>query len=166
MRRLILMRHAKSSWAEAGQRDHDRPLNRRGRRASAAVGAWLKAGGYLPELALVSNARRCQETWAGVVEEIGAAPTIYLPGLYHAEAEDILAAARGAGAAAVVLVLGHQPGIGDFAARILAEPAADQDFDRYPTAATAVIDFDAAVWTEIDWGQGRIRDFVIPRALE
>ena len=65
------MRHAKSSWAEAGQRDHDRPLNRRGRKASAAVGAWLKAGGYLPDLALVSNARRCQETWAGVVEEIG-----------------------------------------------------------------------------------------------
>jgi phosphohistidine phosphatase len=73
MRRLILMRHAKSSWADPGQRDLDRPLNKRGRHAAGALGAWLKRRGYAPGHALVSTARRAQETWAGVVAATGAA---------------------------------------------------------------------------------------------
>ena len=71
MRRLILMRHAKSSWADPGQRDLDRPLNKRGRRSAALVGGWLKRKGYRPDQALVSSARRAQETWSGVVGEAG-----------------------------------------------------------------------------------------------
>lgn len=62
-------------------------------------------------------------------------------------------------------MLGHQPGIGHFAEKLLAEPPQDSDFLRYPTAATAIIDFEVENWKAIDWGIGRLADFVIPKAL-
>lgn len=169
MRRLILMRHAKSSWADPGQRDLDRPLNKRGRRGAALVGAWLKRRGYRPKQALVSTARRTQETWAQLVAAAGAAETSYLPELYNAGPEALLAALRQAPDVPVVLMLGHQPGVGAFAARLLAEAPGEaiaKDFAKYPTAATAVIDFDADDWGGVDWRGGTLTDFVVPRALE
>jgi phosphohistidine phosphatase len=166
MRRLILMRHAKSNWAEPGQRDHDRPLNKRGKRGAAAIGAWLKAKGHLPGHALVSNARRTQETWAGVVKVIGPAPTAYVPELYGAGEEAILVVLRAAPDVETLLVLGHQPGIGACAARLLAGPSADADFAKFPTGATAVIDFEVEDWKDAGWGGGALADFVVPRSLE
>jgi phosphohistidine phosphatase len=166
MRRLIVMRHAKSSWAEPNQRDLDRPLNKRGRRSAGLIGDWLKASGYRPQLALVSSARRAQETWAGVVASVGGAETTYLPELYHADPEAMLASLRRAPDVETVLMLGHQPGIGPFAAHLLADPPADPEFAKYPTAATAVIDFDLAGWGQTAWGSGRLAAFVVPRLLE
>ena len=63
--RLILIRHAKSSWANPGQGDHARPLNPRGRRAATAIGGWLADKGYVPDLILCSDAQRTRETTAG-----------------------------------------------------------------------------------------------------
>lgn len=110
---LILLRHAKSSWADPGQADHDRPLNGRGRRQTDAVARWLHARDAEPDLVLCSAARRTRETW----ERIQAllhwdAPVQVEPALYLAEAETLLeqVAAHG-GAAGRVLVLGHNPGI-------------------------------------------------------
>jgi phosphohistidine phosphatase len=166
MRRLIVMRHAKSSWADPGQRDLDRPLSKRGRRAADGLGGWLKAKGYRPGQALVSTARRAQETWARVVAVAGAAPTSYVPEIYHAAPETLLAVLRAAPDADCVLLLGHQPGIGEFARRLLAEVPADGDFAKFPTGATAVIDFTADGWSEVGWGGGRLADFVVPRRIE
>ena len=167
MRRLILMRHTKSSWADASQRDLDRPLNKRGRRSAALIGEWLKEKGLSPDCALVSSARRAQETWAGVVGRAGAAPTTYLPELYHARPEEMLALLRGRAAGeGIVLMLGHQPAIGAMARQLLPQPPADPAFEKFPTGATAVFDFDAEAWSEVEWGKGRLADFVVPRALE
>ena len=166
MRRLILMRHAKSSWADPGQRDLDRPLKKRGRKAAELIGGWLRQHRYRPDAALVSSARRAQETWAGVVAAAGAAPTAYRPELYHASAETMLGVLREPHEAACLLMLGHQPGIGTFAARLLAEAPEDADFAKYPTAAVAVIDFEGDAWEAVDWGTGRLVDFVVPRSLE
>ncbi len=60
--RLILMRHAKSSWANVSQADFDRPLNERGRQAAPLMGRWLDEQGLIPDLILCSTARRTQET--------------------------------------------------------------------------------------------------------
>jgi phosphohistidine phosphatase len=167
MRRLILMRHAKSSWADPGQRDLDRPLNKRGRRAARLLGGWLKGEGHAPDEALVSSARRARETWDGVVAAAGAAPTTYRPELYHASPEAMLAVLREPREAATLLVIAHQPGIGALARRLLADPPdADPVFDKFPTGATAVIDFDAAAWPDIGWQSGRLAGFAAPRSLE
>jgi phosphohistidine phosphatase len=65
-RRLYLLRHAKSSWKEAGLADHDRPLARRGRRAAKAIGRHLREQRVEPELVLCSTARRTRETLEGI----------------------------------------------------------------------------------------------------
>ena len=72
--RLILTRHAKSSWASPTMDDHARPLNRRGESSAKAIGAWLAAQGYVPELALVSSATRTRETWALIAEAFDPVP--------------------------------------------------------------------------------------------
>jgi phosphohistidine phosphatase len=165
MRRLILMRHAKSSRSDPTERDLDRPLTKRGRRASAQIGRWLAENGYAPDRALVSNARRAQETWNGVVETAGAAATRYLPDLYNATPDTLLAVLRAVPGAPALLMLGHQPGIGEFARRLLAEPPATAEFEKFPTAATAIIDFEIDDWAATEWGTGRLVDFAVPRAL-
>jgi phosphohistidine phosphatase len=165
MRRLILMRHAKSSWAVPGQNDHDRPLNERGRRGAAAVGGWLAAGGMVPGAALVSSAARTRETLARLGDSFAEVPATVRPDLYHAAPAAMLRALHDAPDVATVLMLGHQPGIGAFAAGLLAEPPDDADFARYPTAATAVIGFDVDRWDAAALGAGRLEAFVTPARL-
>lgn len=166
MRRLILMRHAKSDWSEPDLRDHDRPLNRRGRLAAKAIGGWLKRHKYLPEHALVSSSRRTQETWYRVVKSTGAAPTTYVPELYAATHDEMLAVLRAAPDVGCVLMLGHEPGIRLFAGRLLGDPPTDSDFDKFPSGTTVVIDLDIAAWSDAEWGNGQLVDFVVPRRLE
>lgn len=164
MKRLIVMRHAKSSWADPGQRDLDRPLNKRGRRAAELMAGWLRENGFRPDQALVSSARRTQETWAGLVAILGAAPTCYLPEIYHAGPDQILDVVRRNAEGDTVLVLGHQPGIGLFARKMLAEPPDDPEFEHYPTTATTVIE--VPDWKDLDWSTGRLCAFIAPRGLE
>ena len=166
MRRLILMRHAKSSWADPSQRDLDRPLNKRGRKAAGLIGGWLKKRRHRPDAALVSSARRAQETWAGVVAAAGAAPTAYRPELYHASAETMLGVLREPHEAACLLMLGHQPGIGGFVRRLLADPPDDADFAKFPTGGDRGHRLRRRRWPDVAPGTGRLVDFVVPRALE
>ena len=79
----------------------------------------------------------------------------------------MLAVLREPREAGTLLILAHQPGIGVLARRLLAgAPEGDADFDKFPTGATAVIDFDVADWPDVGWQAGRLVDFVVPRALE
>lgn len=167
MRRVILLRHAKSSWADADQQDFERPLNPRGRRAAATVGAWLAGQDILPDAALVSAAQRTRETWSLLGPAFASVPATFRPDLYHAEAAALLRALRAAPAdAGTVIVVGHQPGIGETAINLLPDAPEDADYLRYPTAAVAVIDFDVADWDALAWGQGRLHAFTTPGRLE
>lgn len=163
--RLILTRHAKSSWDDPTMADHDRPLNPRGQAAAGHLGAWLASRGDLPGQVLCSDARRTQETWAGIAPHLGAGPELVLkPALYHAGPDVMLAVLRGA-TQPVVMMLGHNPGIGEFAERLLARAPADPEFRRYPTGATLVATFEVASWDQVGFGSGAALDFVVPREL-
>jgi len=166
MRRLILMRHAKSSWDDPGLADEGRPLAKRGRKSATRIGKWLRDEGYRPDHALVSTALRTRETWDIVSEKAGGAPLTVKRALYHATPDAMLAALKAAPDAASLLMLGHQPGIGPFARALLAEPPDDADFAKFPTAAVAIIDFPVDHWSEADWGRGHLGAFQVPRALE
>jgi phosphohistidine phosphatase len=165
MRTLILMRHAKSSWDDATQKDIDRPLNKRGRNAATLLGRWLRQKGYQPDFALISVAERTRETWAGVVAETGDRPARFVPELYEAGPEVMLRVLRKAPDVGTVLMLGHLPGIGAFARKLLREPPDTVDFTRFPTAATAVIAFDLPDWSDVDWSTGDLTDFAVPKQL-
>ncbi|TDX31185.1 SixA phosphatase family protein [Rhodovulum visakhapatnamense] len=163
--RLILVRHAKSSWDDPSEDDHDRPLNPRGREAAPKVGQWLAERGHVPAEVVSSTARRTLETWDRMAPVLGESTVMRRdPGLYHAPAERMLEALNNC-AASPVLMLGHNPGIADFAARLLDGPPDAQRFASFPTCATLVADFDAADWTEIEFGTGRMIDFITPKQL-
>ena len=137
VQRLILMRHAKSSWQDPFAEDHARKLNPRGIRSARALGDWLRAKGHLPDEVLCSDARRTQETYAGL--EL-ATPVTFLPGLYHASADQMMDALQRA-TGGTVLMIGHNPGIADFAARLLDKAPDHPRFHDYPTGATLIADF-------------------------
>jgi phosphohistidine phosphatase len=161
MKRLILMRHAKSDWGTPGLPDHARPLNKRGRRAARALGAWLRAEGLEPGEILCSTAARTQETCARL--KLPLAPCL-IDRLYLAEAAAMLDTLRAA-RADTVLMIGHNPGIAEFAAGLVAAPPAHPRFGDYPTGATLVMDFDIEDWAGLQEHSGDAIHFVIPRDL-
>lgn len=162
---LILTRHAKSSWSDADLDDHSRPLNKRGRASAKAIGRWLAGHGDTPDEVLCSDAARTRETWALVSDKLVGSPKVsYLPELYLADPEDMLAVLRKASAARVMMVA-HNPGSANMARRLASAPDPHPKFQHYPTAATSVIEFDADTWADVDWGKGRVVEFVVPREL-
>lgn len=164
-KRLILTRHAKSSWDDPALTDHDRPLNDRGKAAAADLGAWLASRGYVPDEVLCSDALRTRGTWSGLAPALPGTPILSLkPALYHAGPDVMLAVLRHAGADTVMMI-GHNPGIAEFAARLLARPPVTPEFHRYPTGATLVCTFEVERWADVGFGMGTMRDFIIPREL-
>lgn len=160
-KRLILIRHAKSSWADPGMPDAERPLNRRGQRAAMALGGWLREAGHRPDQILCSPALRTRETCALLALE--PEPEIR-PALYHASPETMLDCLRAATGRCVAMI-GHNPGIAAFAAALVAAPPAHARFADYPTGATLVAEFDIDDWRRVAPGTGRVIDFLTPREL-
>lgn len=158
---LILTRHAKSSWDDPAIDDFDRPLNRRGRRDAPRIGRWLSENGVFPEHALCSPAARARETLAAIAPKI---PTFFMDELYMAPPSVIGRVIRAAPPERLILIA-HNPGIGEFAAQYAAELPDHPRFFDYPTAATTVLDFDIERWADLKPGTGRVRAFVTPHDL-
>ena len=166
MKRLILTRHAKSSWDDPTVADHDRPLNARGKAAAADLGQWLASRGYVPDEVLCSDALRTRKTWSGIAPALPGTPILELkPALYHAGPDVMLAVLRH-GRGDTVMMIGHNPGIAEFAERLVSHVPANPEFHRYPTGATLVVDFAAESWAEVGFGSGTAVDFVIPREID
>lgn len=161
-RTLILTRHAKSSWNDHSLSDHDRPLNNRGRRSAAALGDWLRVKGWIPDQVLCSTAERTRETWAGM--GFGHPDPVSSEALYHAGPATILETLKSA-TGTTVLLLGHNPGIAEFAGNIVEEAPSHARFFDYPTGATTVIEFSIDSWDNVRWHSGEVLDFVVPREL-
>ncbi|KAA2314515.1 histidine phosphatase family protein [Pseudooceanicola sediminis] len=160
-KRLILMRHAKSSWALSGQPDHDRPLNERGAKSAAALGSWLHTRGYEADEALVSTARRTRETFSALKS---AANPQFTATLYNAGPAAIMAALRQASGACVLLIA-HNPGMCDFANRLITSRPAHPRFEDFPTGATLVADCPVPDWSVLAFNQAITVDFIVPRDL-
>lgn len=162
-RRLILTRHAKSAWDDPSIGDHERPLNRRGLRAALELGEWLHSRGYEPDEVLCSTAERTRETWTRTAAApLEVMPKVrYIDALYHAGPEVMLGILQGASGDCVMMI-GHNPGIAEFAAMLPARAPTDPDFRRYPTAATLVVDFQTGRWDEVRPGAGSVLDFFVP----
>jgi phosphohistidine phosphatase len=165
MKRLILTRHAKSSWDDPLTPDHDRPLNDRGKAAAADLGQWLASRDYVPEEVLCSDSLRTRKTFSGIAPALPGAPVLELkPALYHAGPDVMMAVLKHA-KADTVMMIGHNPGIAEFAARLVAHPPQSSEFARYPTGATLVVDFDVKEWEAITFGSGVTVDFIVPREI-
>jgi len=171
MRRLLLLRHAKSSWSEPGASDHERPLNRRGQEAAPRIGAYLARHGLIPDHVLCSTARRARETWDLVAAEAPAAPPpTFTERLYDASPRTLVDVFRHAEPAAKsLLVVAHNPGLQEAATALIASgDLEDRERlrEKLPTGGLVVIDFAIPEWSKLHARSGRLERFVVPRMLE
>ena len=169
MRRLMLARHAKSSWGDVTLSDHDRPLNRRGRDAAPRVGRALSEAGFVPELVYSSTSARTRETWELLGPAFKAPPDVEFHGeLYLASPRAVLnVIASAPDEISTLLVLGHNPSTHALAA-FLSRTGHPDRIDRirykFPTGAVAVIELEGAGWAHAEDG-GKLIDFILPRLL-
>lgn len=170
MKTLILMRHAKSDWSDESQDDHDRPLNARGAADASRLAEYLQSQGVMPGHILCSTALRARETLAPLLTLLGGGMDVkYEPKLYMATATAMLKVITGLPAAAqVALVVGHNPGIHALALALggRGDPLLLTELaSKYPTGATAFLQFDADAWRDVDAGRGTLKQFIRPKTL-
>ena len=162
MKTILIMRHAKSDWHSASRSDHDRPLNKRGRSASAIMGRFLSERRQVPQVVLVSSAVRARSTVDLAVAAGGwTCPIVVVPELYGASPDDILTLVRGQDDSIDSLMLaGHEP-----TSSSLAQALVRAESFSFPTAAVARIDFPVDFWSQIEFGGGQSKWFVSPKTV-
>ena len=168
VKRVYLLRHAKSSWKESGAPDHDRPLARRGRRAAKSIARHLRKQGIEPDLVLCSTARRARETLARIEPMLGAPVVRFERELYGASVDVLLDRLHAVPeAVGSVMLIGHNPGL-QLLALDLARPAPGlRELEvKFPTAGLATLAFPGASWGALDRGTAELTDFVRPRELD
>ncbi len=154
------MRHAKSDWGASAPSDHQRPLNRRGRRAAETMGRLLAGIGEIPELAISSSAVRARRT-VEIAAETGEWGT-------EIEVTDDLYGTSPDGALAVIasapddvdrlMVVGHEPSWSGLVHRLTGAAV------QMKTATVAIIDvYTGRSWTGADQFQGEIVTVLQPR---
>ncbi len=109
-RRLIVMRHAKSSWKETGIKDHDRPLNKRGLRDAPRIADAIHDRGWTPDLILVSSSKRTLQTLSQMSNRFEGVQSEIRTEIYHATVNDLLLVLEDMAQEGTTMVLGHNPG--------------------------------------------------------
>ncbi|HSJ18432.1 MAG TPA: histidine phosphatase family protein [Solirubrobacterales bacterium] len=164
MKRLYLLRHAKSSWDEPGLADRARPLAPRGRRASKLIAAYLRDERIAPDLVLCSPAKRTRQTLNRI--ELDAGEVRFEDELYAASAGQLLTIVNGIDDdVRSAMAIGHNPGLRDLALQ-LAGSGGDVGTMRakFPTAALATLAFEGG-WRELTPGGAELVAFVKPKQL-
>ncbi|MEZ5990689.1 MAG: histidine phosphatase family protein [Planctomycetota bacterium] len=160
MKKLLLIRHAKSDWSHRGRDDHDRPLNERGRHDAPMMARRLADKDVEPDLLLTSTARRARKTAQRFREtlELAEVPLHEDGRLYLAEPDQMLEVLRGLpGSRSCVAVFGHNPGISE-----LVELLTGADLGDMPTCAVAIMEFDGD-FAELAPGRCELVDYDFPK---
>lgn len=174
MRRLMLLRHAKTETDAPSGQDHDRRLDDRGRSDAAEIGHWIGRNPPFPDQVLVSSAVRTQQTWDLVWEAMKdcvPSPEVEtLDELYGAEPTQLLRMVRMASASDPMrlMLVGHNPGMHELALMLAGsgnKAARKALEDNLPTSGLAVLDFDSNDWTDVAFRRGKLALFVSPKLL-
>jgi phosphohistidine phosphatase len=175
MRRLMLLRHAKTETDAPSGRDQDRRLDDRGHKDAAEIGAWLGRHPPFPDFVQVSPAVRAKQTWELVREammEHAPMPRIeFLPELYGADPAQMLQTIRTASVTDPkrLMVVGHNPGMHELA--LMLTGSGDKAgrhalADNLPTSGLAILDFPTDDWNEVAFRRGKLVLFVSPKLLK
>ena len=170
MRRLLLLRHAKTERPMFGGDDRDRKLTARGHGDAPKIAAYMARHALIPEQAVVSPVRRTRETWDLIAAGLHPAPrTVYDERLYDATPQTLLEIIKEYGRhAATLLIVGHNPGLHEIAVLLVATGEVDARQrlnEKFPTSALAVINFALDDWSQLHTQAGRLDHFVSPRTL-
>jgi phosphohistidine phosphatase len=161
MKRLYLIRHAKSSWAQPGLDDIERPLNGRGKRDAPFMGARLKRYGVSPDMIYTSPARRARKTAKRIALAVGySIDTIeQKAGIYTSDMNRLLTVVQETGNHIENLFLvGHNYVLTDFG-----EYLTDEVLGNVPTCGIVAISFDVERWSEVSGGAGKLLFFDYPK---
>lgn len=168
MKRLYLMRHAKSSWAEEELSDQERPLAPRGRRAAKRLARHLREEAIAPEVVLCSSALRTRQTLELIEPGLGEPREMLVEDeLYGAGADQLLQRLRRlTPEVRSVLLIGHNPGVQDLAV-LLARGGKSRDQLRahFPTAALATLTIAESGWSTLAAAGADLIGYVTPRDL-
>jgi phosphohistidine phosphatase len=175
MRRLMLLRHAKTENDAPSGRDQDRRLDNRGRHDAAEIGGWIGRHPPFPDVVLVSHAIRAHQTWEiawEAIKELVPEPQVELvPELYGADPAQLLQIIREASAADPkrLMLVGHNPGMHELALALAGSgDAAGRAAlaDNLPTSGLAIFDFAIDDWADVAFRRGRLVSFVSPKLLK
>ena len=161
MKRLYVLRHAKSSWDDASLADYDRPLNDRGLETAPFMGRLMRERGYLPDAVLSSPAKRARNT-AKLASEAAElkSPILFAEQIYEASPQTLVKVLAGVDdKAGSAMVVGHNPGMEGLIRLLTGETAA------MPTAALAVVDLDIEKWSQIDHLTGKLVEVLRPKEV-
>lgn len=149
MKTLMLLRHAKSSWKDESLDDHERPLNKRGKKTAPVMGHLIRDQGLVPELIVSSTAVRARKTAKAAAKACGyPGDIITTDELYLATAGEILryAQERTEETLSRIMLVGHNPGMEELVALLSGQR------ERFPTAALAVFELDIDSWRQLELG--------------
>jgi phosphohistidine phosphatase len=175
MRRLMLLRHAKTESSAPSGQDQDRRLDDRGRHDAAAIGDWIGRHPPFPDLVLVSPAVRALQTWEIAREAMkhhARQPHVeFLPELYGADPAQLLQTVRMASVndPRRLLVVGHNPGMHELALTLTGsgDAAARKALEHnLPTAGFAIFDFATDDWNDVAFRRGKLVLFTSPKLLK
>lgn len=161
MKRLYLVRHAKSSWNDSRLSDFERPLNERGERDAPVMGKRLAAGKIKPDVLITSAAKRAQTTARTIAGEIGYPldRIIVEKELYLADVKYLFKFIRHLDDELdEVMLFGHNPGFTEVANYLTREK-----IENMPTCSIFCIDFDVDSWRDISGHSGICRFFDYPK---
>lgn len=150
MKRLLILRHAKSSWDDVSRDDWERPLSPRGARDAPRVGTLLRERALIPDLIITSDAVRAHTTARAVAEAAGYRGAVVVePSLYHAKPDEVLTVLNGvSGTVRAVLIVGHNPGLEDLIAQLTGDPI------DLPTASLVHLAVPVEAWSRVDRSAG------------
>ncbi len=173
MKTLTILRHAKSGWDVAVERDFDRPINKRGARGAELVGQWLKRQKLPVDRIVASPAVRVSETLDifQPAADLHAIEPHWDRRIYLASAATLIDVVRDTGGEAQhLLISGHNPGLEDLILMLVPESEDDElrarVEEKLPTAALARLEFDIADWHDLDVNTARFTGFIRPRDLD
>jgi phosphohistidine phosphatase len=174
MRRLMLLRHAKTENAAPSGRDQDRRLDDRGLREAAEIGGWIGQHPPFPDSVLVSPAIRAHQTWEiawTAMKDVVPQPQVeFLPEIYGAGPAQLLHTIRTVtGDPRQTMLVGHNPGMHELALALTGSgdnKARKALADNLPTSGLAVFEFAIDDWGDVAFRHGRLVSFVSPRLLK
>ena len=179
MRRLMLLRHAKTETEAPSGRDRDRRLDDRGRRDAAEIGNWIGRHPPLADAVMVSPAVRAHQTWDiawEAMKDHAREPKVeFLPELYGADPAQLLEVIRSAVATDPknpikrLMLVGHNPGMHELALALVGggDGAGRKALsDNLPTSGLAVVDFAVDDWSDVAFRRGRLVLFISPKLIK
>ncbi len=166
MKRLVVLRHAKSDWP-VGVADRNRPLGRRGQRDAPAAGRWIAEHVGVPDAVWCSPARRTKETWELLAAQLGGSPPVeFDERIYEASVSDLVEVLREtAKGSSSVLLVGHNPGVQELVLALAGGQRSEVQMlaeTKFPTSGVALLDVNGP-WRELAAGSARLADFAVPR---